>query len=324
MNTGRDTVEWLFNEQLNVDSEWSLRTPNGFRWWADRNAQTIEVVGEEVGPDGEIGYLVSVQTELLRSLDLGDPELELINAFLMSTASMAGPVYDQQTKTLSLCSLVRVYDRISQWMNQLISFAALLQIGEARIIGPLLAKMLSGDEALSGPPSRGLRPDPDELAEMIDEFFAPMGKHPSRWPAEEFQETVDRYMKQPPALLATTGDQGFTVEFPHGSKSSLCQVNCDQSHPRYGNGLFLLQSFPDKFQSDEDGIRLALSLNQIELSEKPFGYGFGSYAYLDGLLHFTSFFPNALYKPGLLPNIYFSCAQRAREMSIRLTGNDWT
>ena len=76
MNTGMKTIEWLFSEQLKVDDKWSVRTPNGFRWWADRNEQTVEVVGQETGPDGEIGYFVSVRTELLRSLHLGDRRTE--------------------------------------------------------------------------------------------------------------------------------------------------------------------------------------------------------------------------------------------------------
>ena len=33
--------------------EWAVRTPTGFTWWADQNAQTIEILGEEVGPEGE-------------------------------------------------------------------------------------------------------------------------------------------------------------------------------------------------------------------------------------------------------------------------------
>lgn len=324
MNAGIKTVEWLFSEQLQVDSEWSVRTSAGFRWWADKNAQTIEVVGEEAGPDGEIGYFVSVRTELLRSLTLGNRELAAIHALLMPFASMAGPVYDQETKTLSLCSLVRVHDAISRWMNPLISVAAVLQVGEARIVGPELAKALHAQEALSGPPGCGTRPAPDEMAEIIATWIAPMGKQPSRWTSSEFQETVDRYMNRPPALLATSGGSGFAVEFPYGDQSSLCQAMADQPHPRYGNGLLLLQSFPFTAESDVEGARLALSMNGIELIEKPFGYGFGSYAYLENTLHFTSFFPNALYRPGLLPNIYFSCAQRACEMSRRLAGADWT
>jgi hypothetical protein len=131
-------------------------------------------------------------------------------------------------------------------------------------------------------------------------------------------------MNQPPALLGSAGGAGFTVEFPYGDESSLCQAMGDQPHPRYGNGLFLLQSFPVSGMSKADGAKLALSINEIELTQRPLGYGFGSYAYRDGTLHFTSFFPNALYRPRLLPNIYFSCAQRAREMAVRLTKRDWT
>ena len=80
---------------------------------------------------------------MLDSLRLGNRELKVINALLMAFASMAGPVYDQETKTLSLCSLVRVHDAISKWMNPLISVAAVLQIGEARIIGPGLAEVFT-------------------------------------------------------------------------------------------------------------------------------------------------------------------------------------
>lgn len=323
-NAGVRTVDWLFQEQLQVDAEWSVRTPNGFRWWADKHAQTVEVVGQETGPDGKPGYLISVRTELLRSLHLGDREIEATNALLMTFASMAGPVYDEQTKTLGLASLIRVYDGITQWMNPLISIAAILQIGEARILGPELAKVLGAEEALSGPPGCGMRLEPDEMAEAIETMIAPMGSQPSRWAPAEFQEAVERHMQQPPALLATCGGAGFTVEFPFGKQSSLCEIMADQPHPRYGNGLFLLQSFPIAGKSDLEGTRLALATNTIELTERPFGYGFGSYVYRDNALHFTSFLPNTVYRPGLLGNLYFSCATRAREMSIRLAGADWT
>jgi hypothetical protein len=149
-----------------------------------------------------------------------------------------------------------------------------------------------------------------------------MGRLASWWSPAEFQDAVDRFMNQPPAVLGTAGGPGFTVEFPYGERTSLCQAKADQRHPRYGNGLFLLQTFPVKATSDTDGVKLALSMNKIELTERPPGYGFGSYAYKDNALHYTSFLPNALYRPGLLTNIYFSCAQRAREMSVRLVGSD--
>jgi hypothetical protein len=324
MNVGNQTIEWLYSEQLKVDQKWSERTPGGFTWWADQNAQTIEVIGEEQGPDGETGYLISVRTDFLRCVDLNGKSLSVINTLLLPFASMTGPVYDAATRTLSLCSLVRVYEAIAAWMNPIISVAAVLQVGEARIMGAETAELLGAEQALSGHPRRGMRADPDEMAGMIATLIGPLGKQPSRWQGSEFQLTVDQHMQKPPSLMANASERGFTVEFPYGDHSSLCQVASDQPHPRYGNGLFLLQSFPIVGLSQMEGISLALSLNAAELRHKPWGYGFGSYAYRDGTIHFTSFFPNVIYRTGLLPNLYFSTAQRARAMAVRLERRDWT
>ena len=68
---------------------------------------------------------------------------------------------------------------------------------------------------------------------------------------------------------------------------------------------------------------MALLLNSKELSTQPDGYGFGSWAFKDDMLHFTSFIPNMAYRPGLLPNIYFAAAERACKMSSIFTNNDW-
>src|SRR5664280_2834228 len=267
MDTGKKTIEWLYSEQLQVDAEWSVKSLNGFQWWADKNLQTVEVVGQEGGPGSETDYTISVRTELFRSLNLGHRELAGLN-LLMSVASMAGPVYDQHTKTLCLCSLVRVHEGISQWMNPLISLAAVLQIGEARIISPELAKWLTAEEALTAPPGHSMRTEPDDMANMISTLIAPEGRQPSRWLPEEFQEAVDDYMRRPPGLRASAEPEGFTVEFPYGDRSSFCRARADQPHPKYGNGLFILQSFPVARRSDAAGVKLALSMNRIELNEK--------------------------------------------------------
>jgi hypothetical protein len=67
--------------------------------------------------------------------------------------------------------------------------------------------------------------------------------------------------------------------------------------------------------SEEEGIRLALSLNTDELTKSPAGYGFGSYCYHEGCIHFTCFLPNAVHRQGLLPNFYYAGASRACHMS---------
>ena len=113
------------------------------------------------------------------------------------------------------------------------------------------------------------------------------------------------------------------IEFPLGADTSECRLLVDQPHPLYGNGLLILQRFPITVASETDGIRMALSLNAADLTGQVNGYGLGSYVYADGALHFTGFVPNALYRPGLLANLYASCTVRAQMMAARFTEGTW-
>jgi hypothetical protein len=224
MHAGEKTLDWLFREQLKVDTQWSVRTKSGFTWWADKNAQRVEILGSELHEDGDTDYLIGVQTDFLRDLEVTDDTLTAINALVMPGASMAGPVYDEKTKTLKLCSLVRIYEGIWAWMNALISMACVLQIAEARMMGDKLAAALGGEPAGSGHPLRGMRDAPDEMAEIVSLLIAPLGQQPCSWTHEEFEGAVEEYMQQPPSLGATNGGLGLTVEFLYGAGSSLCRL----------------------------------------------------------------------------------------------------
>lgn len=323
MNIGRQTIDWLYREQLQIDDEWAVRTDVGFTWWADRNAQTIEIIAEETGPGGEDGFLISVRTDVLTDLDLSEAGLAELNDGPMRFAGLAGPVYNAQTRTLSLCSLGRVHEEIAGWMGALLGSAAVSQLAEAHMLGPALAETLGAQAALSDHPEHGPRPTPDEML-YAARVFMEEGKAPCRWPEAEFTEAVERFMQQPPSLGASADGQGFTVEFPYGPKSSLCQVMGHQAHPLYGNGLLLLQRFPVVVPSEANGAELALILNSTEFSTGATGYGFGSYTYDNGTVCFAGFVPNALHRQVALPNLYFSAAARAQAVSMWLLGEDWS
>ena len=238
VNAGEQSIDWLYREQLQVDDEWSIRTPTGFTWWADQNAQTVEVLGAQAGPDGQSGYLVSVRTDLLTDLDLSDDALDQLNDGPMRFAALAAPVYDRDARTLSLHSLGRVHDENAEWMSMVLGSAAVLQIGEARLLGPALAEGLGARAAHSGHPQRGLRPTPDEMIYAVTVFLEE-GKAACQWPEAEFTETVNQFMMAPPSIGASSDGRQFVVEFPFGDRSSLCQVMGTQPHPLYGNGLFV-------------------------------------------------------------------------------------
>ena len=322
MSPGEKTIEWLYHEQLRVDDPWAHKREQGFRWWADQNAQDIEVIKQLETEHGEQGSFLRVKTELLRDFDPTDDQLKQLNEFLMPFPSMAGPVYDAENGTLSLCSLVCVHEDIREWMQNLISVAATLQIGEARIMGPRLSEIFECTFATSAHPESGVRTEPDDMADLIAMLYAPMGQRPCAWPHEEFEEAVHQYMQQPPSLGASNGGLGLTVEFPFGHRSSLCQFQGSEEHPRLGNGLLIRQRFPAQVDSESEGITLALELNDVELNQTPVGYGFGSYCWQGGLLLFTSFIPNAAYRPGLLPSLYYGCAGRAHLLDNYFTQHD--
>lgn len=322
MNAGQQTIDWLYRDQLQVDEQWSVRTATGFTWWADQNAQTIEIIGEETGPDGQLGYLIAVRTDVLRDLDLSDSVLAELNDGPMRFAALAGPVYDAGSRTLSLRSLARVYDENAEWMRVLLGSAAVLQVAEARLLGPTLAEALGAEPATSGHPANGLRPEPDEMIYAVN-VFVEEGRAACQWPEQEFTDAVEQFMMQPPSLGASCGGQGFVVEFPFGDRSSLCQVTRTQPHPLYGNGLFILQRFPFQAETDAQGAELALTLNGAEFTQNATGHGFGSYVYDSGILCFSGFFPNVLHRQVALPNVYFTCAARALAMSVWLLGEQW-
>jgi len=324
MNAGEKTIEWLYQKELQVDLKWSLRLPQGFIWWPDQNAQRIEIIGAEVSPQHtEEAFFIRVQTELLRDLELNEKSLPIVAQYLMSLASMSGPVYDAATRVLSLSSLVRTYESIRGWMGHLISMAAILQIGEASAMGPEVARKTGATFATSGHPKNGKRPTPDELAEGgLQVLITAEGAKPCAW-TKQFQEAND-YIHAPPSLEANADETGFTAEFPWGNFSSLCQFKGDEFHPRYGHGLLLRQSFPVSIGSQLEGIKVALELNAQELGQKPAGYGLGSYCYDKRCLAFVGFFPNFIYNYAALKNLYFSSISRARTMSTRFAHDDWS
>ncbi len=322
MNVAEEIIDWLASEQLRIDEQWSYLLPTGFTWWADQYAQTVEIVGEETGPNGETGYLICVRTELLRDLDLTEAALGEINALPMRCASLAGPVYDVEARRLDLWSLVRVTEDNGSWMRFLLGSAAVIQLAEARILAPVLATAVEALPASSTHPESGARTVPDEMA-FAAGVLAGSGDQPCAWTESEFGDAAAEYMNRPPAAVATIEGHGITVELPFGENTSLCRIVGDQPHPLYGNGLLLLQSFPVSAPSENDGVRLALSLNAADLTRRISGYGLGSYAYADGQIHFTAFVPNALHKPGLLANLYQSCAARGQSMAARFTDGQW-
>lgn len=322
-NGGARVIRRLRHELLVVDDEWAVDTERGFAWWPAGVCQRIEIVGTERGPDGMTADDARILTDLVRDVPPALASSLGVREILMDRASLAGPVYDPRSRTIRLSSLVRVYPEIVDWMTAVLGVAAVIQADIAVNRGERIAAAIGARRDLSAHPVSGVRYVYDEIADVADIVVAGMGVDASSWYGE-FEAVHQRFGQGLPVVDATSDATGLTVEFPYGPYTSICRFAATEPHPDYGHGLLTVQAFPFSGRSESDMTRLALEWNAREFVTRPIGYGLGSYTVRDGMLHFSSFWPNAIYRAGSLANALFAATGRAQRVSEELTGVAWT
>lgn len=313
LDTGQEVLHWLRQQQLKIDPTWLEEVPDGFRWWADLYAQSFTVTAREPDEAGELHHHISVQTDVLRGVRLEPAGLAAVND-MGAMASMSGLVHDEKARTLRLCATAAVNDRNRAWMQKLLGLAAVLQLHDANLIAKQLQPAVGGALATSTNPGQGLRPYPDAMSGVAVQVIEPAGKYPSRWSAQEMAALVERTRELPFDAGAQFTDGTVSVRLPAGDTACLCELHSTVPHATLGNGLFVTQSFAAGLPEHE-GQQWALALNARELGGRALGYGFGSYCYLEQMLHFISFYPNVAHTPGVAWNILMSLAERASALA---------
>jgi len=324
MNAGEKVLDRLYSRDFQCDAEWSIRKPNTFRWWAAEHAQTVWIEKEVSPQPGQTGYVVSIATDFIRGIKVPEHLVPSPLKPMMCFASMATPIWLPEKGEIRLVSKMVVHEQNWELAAVLLSHSGLLQIYDAKKQAHVLAELCEGVPNKSGPKADHLREPFDEMASAVEKLFVPLGKEKGKWTEQEFTETVEKYMHNPPCIMASGGGQGLTGEFVHGDGTSLFRIFGDEKHPWLGNGLVVTQMFPVPKMTENELIRMAIQLNQIEVVEGPWGYGFGSYWTKNDLLVHNAFYPNAAYLKGLLPNLYFSAANRAKHICKMITGKEWT
>jgi hypothetical protein len=292
----------------------------GFSWWPHQQRQDIYVDRERSEQDGTRLERVVVSTEIgnLHQAENGSPAAI---AELTRLATLSGMVREGRRLRLHCHAWVEksnlpLYDMV-------LGLIAGLQLHEASVIAAELTQNAVGDPLLTPHPTTGLREEPDEIASVVDSVITPVGQLKTPWPNDMFQDLQDRYLSGPPCLLANAGDTGITAEFPFGAESSLMQASREETHPLIGNGLLVRSAF------DLDHVRdacchdpLALNAWEIEHANQPF---FGSWCpSKNGRVAFVTFVPNALQHPAAATNSIMLSVGRARTMSTKWLGDDWS
>jgi hypothetical protein len=297
-----------------IDEEWSLRDSRSFTWWAGDFRQRVQVdSGRE--ENGIIAYQLSAETDFLAGVDSRPPAIAERLALFNRFASSYAIVLDAPTGRVSLRSSVVLHDQNAKWIVPYFSRLAIIQPVDAQIKAEAFVEMLGGRCDRSGHPISGERTIHDDMVNVIQALYQPMGEEPSRWLGsgefEQFCSMADQY-----GLFSTGGAQGLAAELSFGDDTALITADTGQRHPQLGHGLLLLLKLPLTLHKP-GADQLAVELNAAEANTFAGSHLLGGWCSreLSGgrqLLVFASFVPNGAYWAGLVPTLVMNLAQKTR------------
>ena len=244
----------------------------------------------------EVSEVVTVSTAAPEAdVSFSDMQITASNRF----AALSALVRDEKNNNLRIVSRLSAYkgdDAAWELYSPLLASTAVLQ-------GETFAKSLG--QAV------GLPQEPLIIPEM---------DQPNRWCIDDFDMVIEPLKKN--GVFANAGETGLTAEFPlepgaisvfFGDKTSLLTFQTDTPHPALGNGLFVKLELPMRFPIKELS-RIANKLNWVELESidaVPF-IGAWTASLHTNTLAYVCFWPNFMYRKGLILNLSFWMGHRNR------------
>lgn len=317
----------LFKTML-IDEQWSIRERTGFTWWAHRLAQRVWVEPLLEFKDPPV---IRVQAET--ALFCQVPNTDAVRArvdVMNKAASLNTYCFHPQNGRLTLRCCAYVTTETLQWLKHVLAAAIAIQVADAHIKGQAdFARLFDAELDTSSHPSQGPREAMDDMLNVIENMFAPLGRGDSPFRESDFAE-LERLTPNP-STLTTPDKHGATAEFPFyerapailswlfgarkGPGTALCQISSTERHPQLGSGAFWKLTLPVEL-SEAQVIGKAIELNLAEYNERPrpYFYGFGAWCSDPRLktIAYVMFLPAAIQKPRILHPFFYSMAARAR------------
>ncbi len=308
---GPQVIEDLFQRMM-IDEEWSVRRERSFTWWGHRLAQHVraEPVRESFGDDV---VRVQAMTDLLKSVPDNGRTSDLLSA-LNTHASLSAFLWDRSRGRVTLISSAYFHAQNLPWLRLTFAGACAIQAADAHIKVDGLAEMLGAAPDESHHPTSGPRTVADDMLNVIERLFAAEGQKPSPFSREDFDSLLE--LPSAPWLLANADDTALTAELPFPGcrpPTALLRVDTEEKHPQLGSGALMLLKLPVS-PGPEGAAVVSHKLNAAETTGWACSHQLGAWCSdpeVQGVT-FVSFVPTALYKPGLLENLVYSMAIRAR------------
>ncbi len=310
-DVGPQVLDYLFRS-LRIDVQWSVRESRKFTWWGHRLAQRVWADAVRMD-EGYAVVRVHAETDFLKDVPKTQRTFERVSAFNAFGVSMSAFVFQPEDQRLTMHCAADFHAENVQWLSVLFSAAVAIQAADAHIKVDRAATLLGARADESHHLLSGRRKEPDDMLNVIEALFAPEGRGPSTFGKEDFASA--QAMEPSPWVMANGNDSGMTAEFPFPGcmpPTALLKVCAEERHPQFGNGVLFVLQLPVSLRK-VNAEELANKLNCAETLEWTRCHYFGGWCKdPDRNLAFVSFIPSTLRRCGLLENLLYSMAHRAR------------
>ncbi len=284
-NVGAEFIEALY-EVLQIDEEWSIRDAKGFTWWPAWLKQRVWFEGPFDTPEFPV-WRIHIRTDVCAGFVPTTEQSDYIKSLLMM-ASMSGIIRDPlDNSRLQFAATVVVNQQDFDSLLRLATAIAAIQAEEAHRNSYEMSERGIAESGATAHPSTGPRTEPDELLNIIENYFRPAGEDPSR--AQGTFEAA-RIALRGLDVHANVDVEGLDCEIAVADSSCLITMSSTQQHPLFGTGLLTAARSP--LQSDD--ILLPISLNEESLANPILLSQLGTWALDPERLARVVFYPNVL------------------------------
>jgi len=298
-----------FRDMLGVETDWTIEEQGSLQWqlWGARQRVWLE---SAASADQARTRRLQLRTSALEWFPGSLAQLSALSAEL-AFPTLAGIVRNaEHADQLELATSLDVQDDASDWAVDALFVATQVHAAEARRLAQSNALVHVGlasavDLEANAPTEltlkRGNLLQGRRTLQLVDRC----GVEP------EMSACIDVLKALLPAHVVRTPG-GFHASFRiaggEGARSIL-EVTADREDPLFGRGLLVVFSVPVR-----GGLLEAMTLNEHEVGPLGRGHALGGWwAPQGGLLRHCSFYPNAIYRKGVLLPLILAYARRASE-----------
>jgi hypothetical protein len=327
---GKQAVEQIA-AMWQVDPARSVQREDGFEWWP---GDFRVAVTAHRRPDGSVPecWCLTIRTDFLKDVPVDNEKFVQLTALSAHVAALTCAwVYPPaellqrygiaERPKLWLANSAYVTAETADWLPHFLASMGLMQPTNAQIQAAGTAEIIQGGSPDVSSP-RGMKLEGlDGMLDVAELVFAPRGNEANRWIGTgEFEETAETWGRSD--LCFGIGDpQELTLETPFGEASALIRLRTSERHPQLGTGLLGTIQLPIENECNAVAHECArLNFMETLWTDIPLFGCWSPHQSLNGRYApaFTSFIPNALYRPGLATNMALWLFARARWVRMEL------